>query len=192
MIRRLLFCFVWLGIMVSCNQQSRRIVSDEPIKSNIMGIELGSTTNSTAVERAFSKETGKWLFSQQEKIGNGSVIRVLSSGLDVYYGGTSWTYIDVQLDKDSKVFYIGFVSSYESLNKAKNQFEEMKAQLFQKYGQENNHGNQSVFWTDDTNLVGVSYEESSAINGNDRSFCTLYYVNIALSDAFERSNAPDI
>lgn len=101
-------------------------------------------------------------------------------------------YIDVQLDKESKVFYIGFVSSYESLDKAKNQFEEMREQLSQKYGKENNYGNQSVFWTDDTNSVGVFYEESSAINGNDRSFCTLYYANIALSDEFERSNAPDI
>ena len=192
MIKKLLLCFVCLGIMVSCNQQSKRIVSDKPIKSNIMGIELGSTTDCTAIESTFSKETGKLFFSQKEKIGTSSVIRAFPLGLDVYYGGDSWTYIDVQLDGDSKVFYIAFVSSYESLDKAKEKFDAMSEQLHQKYGKGNNNGEQLIFWTDNTNSVGVYYEESSAINGNDRCFSTMYYTNIALSDAFEESNVPDI
>ncbi len=50
----------------------------------------------------------------------------------------------------------------------------------------------SRFWTDDINSVGVSYEESSPLNGSDRSFCTLYYRNIALSNDFDKNNQPDI
>lgn len=183
---------VCLGIMVSCNQLSKRVVSDEPIKSNIMGIELGSTINRATVESTLSEETGKLFFCSQEKMGTGLVIRSFPMNFDVYYGGASWTYIDIQLNGDSKVIYMAFVSSYESLDKAKEQFDTMSEQLHQKYGKGNASGEQRLFWTDDTNSVGICYEESSAINGNDRCFCTMYYANIALSEAFEESNTPDI
>lgn len=65
--------------------------------------------------------------------------------------------------------------------------------LTQKYGQGNsNEEFQNIFWTDDTNSVGLTYVESSAINGNDRSFCSLYYVNRELAHALEEANTPDI
>ena len=192
MIKKLLSCFVCLSIMVSCDQLSKQVVSDEPIKSDIMGIELCSITNCTAIEKAFTEETGTSFLAQQEEIGTGSFIRLLPLGFDVYYGGASWTYIDVLLDEDSKVVYIAFVSSYESLDKAKKQFDMMREQLHQKYGKGNNQEEQFVLWTDHINSVGIHYEESSSINGNDRCFCTMYYTNIALSDAFDEANVPDI
>lgn len=192
MIKKLLSCFVCLSIMVSCDQLSKQVVSDEPIKSDIMGIELCSITNCTAIEKAFTEETGTSFLAQQEEIGTGSFIRLLPLSFDVYYGGASWTYIDVLLDEDSKVVYIAFVSSYESLDKAKKQFDMMREQLHQKYGKGNNQEEQFVLWTDNINSVGIHYEESSSINGNDRCFCTMYYTNIALSDAFDEANVPDI
>ena len=66
------------------------------------------------------------------------------------------------------------------------------ATLSQKYGQYNSYIEGNAFWTDDTNSVGVEYIESNAINGNDRSFASMYYVNIELAEEFEESLVPDV
>lgn len=39
---------------------------------------------------------------------------------------------------------------------------------------------------------GLLYESASFLDGSDRSFCYLYYTNIALSNKVEAENQPDI
>lgn len=190
--KRFLIYFACLAVAISCTQQPKRIVSSIPVKSNIMGIELGIKTNSCTIEGLLFDATGKFFVMQQENIGTGSVIRAITLSMDIYYGGASWSYIDVRLDENSKVFSIELVASYESLERAKDQFEMMSTLFGQKYGKGNKNGEQLIFWTDNINSVGVTYNESNAINGNDRSFCTVYYTNISLAEAFAKANTPDI
>lgn len=184
-----LFC---LFLLASCNMQQRRIVSETPIKSNIMGVELCTETSADEIVSTISEETGKFFFPQIEEVGTGTVVRLITLTMDIYYGGTSWSYIDVYLNEDSKVICVRFNASFESIDRAKAHFTMMKSTIEQTYGKGNEVDEAVTFWTDDTNSVRISYEESNAINGNDRSFCYMDYINIELSNEYEQANVPDV
>ena len=184
-----IFC---LFLLVSCNMQQKRIVSETPVKSNIMGVELRAETTADEIVSAITEETGKFFFPQIEEVGTGTVVRLITLTMDIYYGGASWSYIDVFLDEDSKVICIRLNASFESIDRAKEHFAVMKSILKQTYGKGNEVDENIAFWTDDTNSVRISYEESNAINGNDRSFCYMDYINIELFNEYEQANVPDV
>lgn len=185
--------FVAIFSLVSCNQSSKssRIVSSVPIKTNILGIELCKKITHGGVEDALMDKTEKYFLVTPQKNGNMEVYRSIPMGLNFNYGGLSWSYVDVGVTKDSEVFIINIVGSYESEESAKQQYDAAVAIFTQKYG-EGNVSENNTFWTDDVNSVGLTYYKSSALNGSDRSFCELYYVNRALSDRVEAENQPDI
>jgi hypothetical protein len=172
--------------------QQKRIVSETPVKSNILGVELCTETTADEIVSAITEETGKFFLPQIEEVGTGTVVRLVTLTMDIYYGGASWSYIDVFLDEDSKVICIRLNASFESIDRAKDHFTVMKSTLEQTYGKGNEVDDNIAFWTDDTNSVRISYEESSAINGNDRSFCYMDYINIELSNEYEQANVPDV
>lgn len=195
--RRLIsFAFILSAFIVlsSCsNGVQKRIVSDTPIKTEVMGLKLCDVSNEKTIENAISKEVGKNVMGESYKNGVGTVVRVFPVSLDINYGGLSWHYVDVSLNEDRKIVQIKLVGSYESIERAKEQFETATQIFTQKYGVGNNNEEyQLKFWTDNTNSVGLSYEESSSINGSDRCFCSLYYVNIELADALDKANTPDV
>lgn len=184
-----LFC---LFLLASCNMQQKRIVSETPVKSNILGVELCTETTADEIVSAITEETGKFFLPQIEEVGTGTVVRLITLTMDIYYGGASWSYIDVFLDEDSKVICIRLNASFESIDRAKEHFAVMKSILTQTYGKGNEVDENIAFWTDDTNSVRISYEESNAINGNDRSFCYMDYINIELFNEYEQANVPDV
>lgn len=184
-----LFC---LFLLASCNMQQKRIVSETPVKSNILGVELCTETTADEIVSAITEETGKFFLPQIEEVGTGTVVRLVTLTMDIYYGGASWSYIDVFLDEDSKVICIRLNASFESIDRAKDHFTVMKSTLEQTYGKGNEIDENIAFWTDDTNSVRISYEESNAINGNDRSFCYMDYINIELFNEYEQANVPDV
>ena len=188
------FIFAALFVIVSCgNVVNNRIVSDIPIKTEVCGLKLGEQSSQKAIENALSKEVGKSVYGDSQKDGVGTTVRVFPISLDINYGGLSWHYLDVSLNDNKQIVQITLVGSFENIERAKEQFAAAKEIFTQKYGKGNsNEEYQNVFWTDDTNSVGITYKESSAINGNDRSFCSLYYVNIDLANALEEANTPDI
>jgi hypothetical protein len=187
-----IFCVFLVAIigLISCNQSSR-IVSSVPIKTEVLGIELCKKITQRGIEKALMDKTGKYFWVTSETDGNVSGYRSVARDLNFYYGGLSWMYIDVRMTKDSEVFKIDIVGSYESEESAKKQYDAAVAIFTKKYG-EGNVSENKTFWTDDTNSVGLSYGKSSALNGSDRSFCCLCYSNNALSDRVESENQPDI
>ena len=138
-------------------------------------------------------KTEKYFLVTPQKNGNVEVYRSIPFGLNFNfnYGGLSWSYVDVGVTKNSEVYVINIVGSYESEASAKQQYDAAVAIFTQKYG-EGNVSENNTFWTDDVNSVGLTYYTSSALNGSDRSFCVLYYVNRALSDQVQAENQPDI
>ena len=175
------------------NNTPKRIVSEVPIKTEVLGLKLGDVSSEKAVEKALTKATGKYVLTESQKNGIATVVRAIPTSLEIAYGGLSWHYVDVTLDKEKKIAQIAIVASFENIERAKEQFNAAGQVFTQKYGQGNiNQEAQNAFWTDDTNSVGLSYMESSAINGKDRSFCTLYYVNRDLYNALEEANIPDV
>ena len=175
------------------NNTPKRIVSEVPIKTEVLGLKLGDVSSEKAVEKALAKATGKYVLTESQKNGIATVVRAIPTSLEIAYGGLSWHYVDVTLDKEKKITQIAIVASFENIERAKEQFNTAGQVFTQKYGQGNiNQEAQNAFWTDDTNSVGLSYMESSAINGEDRSFCTLYYVNRDLYNALEEANIPDV
>ena len=178
----------------SCgNNTPKRIVSEVPIKTEVLGLKLCDVSSESAIEKAITKATDKIVLISSEKNGVGTNVRVLPVPMDLNYGGLPWHYVNVTLNEDKQIVSISIVASYENIERAKEQFNAATQVFTQKYGKGNlNEEYQTIFWTDDTNSVGLRYEESSAINGNDRSFCTLYYVNRELSTALEKANTPDV
>lgn len=188
-----LVLFVAIFCLASCNQSGRssRIVSSIPIKTDILGIELCKKMTRGEVEDALMDKTDKYFLITPQKNGNVEVYRSIPMDMNFSYGGLSWSYVDVTVTKDSEVYVISIVGSYESEESAKQQYDAAVAIFSQKYGAGNVSEN-ITFWTDDVNSVGLTYYKSSALNGSDRSFCELYYVNRALSDKVEAENQPDI
>lgn len=175
------------------NNTQKRIVSEVPIKTEVLGLKLGDVSSEKAVEKALTKATGKYVLTESQKNGIATVVRAIPTSLEIAYGGLSWHYVDVTLDKEKKIAQIAIVASFENIERAKEQFNTAGQVFTQKYGQGNvNQEAQNAFWTDDTNSVGLSYMESSALNGEDRSFCTLYYVSRELYTALEEANIPDV
>ena len=190
-----IFCVFLVAIigLTSCNQLSKssRIVSSVPIKTEILGIELCKKITHGGVEDALMNKTDKYFLVTPQKNGNVEVYRSIPFGLNFNYGGLSWSYVDVGVTKNSEVYVINIVGSYESEESAKQQYDAAVAIFTQKYGKGNVSEN-NTFWTDDVNSVGLTYYKSSALNGSDRSFCELYYVNRELSNRVEAENQPDI
>ena len=176
--------------LVSCNQ-NKRIVSEVPIKTEVLGIQLCKHMTSGDVEDALADNTDLYFLTMPQKNGNIEFYRSMPMGLSLNYGGLTWTYIDVGVTKDSEVYVVNLVGSYESVENAKQQYDSAVAIFTQKYGKGNASEN-NIFWTDDVNSVGLTYSESSSLIGSDRSFCELYYVNIALSNKVQEENQPDI
>lgn len=172
--------FIAICGLLSCSR-SKRIVTDIPIKTDILGIELCKKMTFGEVQDVLMRKTDKYFYAQTQKVDNKEHCRFYPMDLNLIYGGLSWTYIDVLATNDSEVYYLNLVGSYESVERAKQQYDLAVAIFTKKYGKGNISEN-NTFWTDNVNSVGLTYKESSSLNGSDRSFCSLYYINIELDD----------
>ncbi len=170
---------------VSCGSDGyRRIVSQTPIKTEVLGLNLCEESSERAIKKAIYTAADNNVYTDNHKDKTGSIVRVVPHSLELYYGSYPWMYVDVYLNGEGKITEIQMTASFESVEMAMKRYKDVVLLFEQKYGKGNvSPSDQLTFWTDDINSVGVKYEESSAINGNDRSFCTLYYVNIELADA---------
>ena len=178
--------------IVSCNG-SRRIVSDTPVKSEVLGIELCTKMSMSEIENALMEHTEKFFFTTSERVNNYRVYRSMPLGLNFSYGNMTWMYCDVLVTDEDEVVTIQLAGSYENLDYAEKQYKKAVELFTNKYGKANvSDDNKLSFWTDDVNTIGVQYYNSNALNGNDRSFCELYYANIALSDKTTKENELDI
>jgi len=183
-----------LLVVAGCNQKApTRIVSQQPVKTEILGLTLCDKTDDKKVEKALQNATGEYVITDSQRDQTGKIIRAIPASLSFSYGGYSWTYVDVNLDGENSIATIALTASYENVENAKRQYEQVVATFEQKYGKGNVHPEgQLMFWTDDVNSVGVYYQKSASIDGGDRSFCTLYYTNIALADKLDEQNMSDI
>lgn len=185
--------FVFLVVifsLISCNQ-SKKIVTDIPIKTDILGVKLCEEMSISDVRYALMDHTDQYFETTTQKNGNVEIYRNFPTELNFNYGGLSWSYIDVSVTKDSEVYVLSLVGSYESEESAKQQYDSAVAIFTQKYGKGNVSEN-NTFWTDNVNSVGLIYYKSSAIDGSDRSFCELAYANRGLLEKVAAENQPDI
>lgn len=191
-----LVAFILLFVTVGCNQNQKaptRIVSQQAVKTDILGLTLCDKTNEKKVEKALQNAIDEYIITDSQKAQTCKLIRAIPSSLSFFYAGCAWTYVDVTLDGDDNITAIGLTASYENIENAKRQYEQIVSTFEQKYGKGNVHPEgQLTFWTDDVNSVGVYYQESASIDGSDRSFCSLYYTNIALSDKLDAQYMSDI
>ena len=177
--------------LLSCNQTSR-VVTEVPIKTNILGVELCKKTTSLEVSEALMKITNKLFIPMPQKNGTIEVYRMMPIGMNFTYGGLSWSYVDVGVTKEKEVYTVYMIGSDESIESAKQQYDAAVEIFSQKYGKGNKTNEDGIFWTDDVNSIGLRYYASSSLDGSDRSFCELYYINIALANKVEEENQPDI
>ena len=180
-------------LLLSCvGQTNNRVISSIPINDEIMGLKLGAKSSENDIQKMISQATGDSFFLSNSKLGPGISVRAISTDFDFSFGGFSWSYADFLLNEESVLYELSFIRSYENIERAKEQFEQIIATLTQKYGRSNRPNESTAFWTDDTVSVGTMYEEASAIDGNDRCFCHLYYVNISLTERARDAATSDL
>lgn len=176
-----------LSLFISCgNGTGNIVITDTAITSEVLGIKLCEKADKESIENAISKSTDNVYFTYEEKVGQGSGIRCMPVNMSINFGGQTWNYCDVHLNSESAIYEVDLVASFESVERAKDRFDTMVTKLSEKYGKGNVDASEA-FWTDGENAIGLSYSESSAINGNDRSFCTLFYINRNLAREFEET-----
>lgn len=176
--------------VVSCNLTGK-IITDTPVKTNILGIELCKNMTSDEVADSLTRNTENLFLSMPIKKGTIEVYRSFPMGLYFTYGGLSWSYVDVFVTNEI-VYMISLVDSYESVENAKQKYDSAIDLFTQKYGKGNLADKSSTFWTDNVNTVVLRHGASSALDGSDRSFCELCYINVALTDKVNKENQPDI
>ena len=93
------------------NNTPKRIVSEVPIKTEVLGLKLGDVSSEDAVETALTKATGKYVLTESQKNGIATVVRAIPTSLEISYGGLSWHYVDVTLDKEKKIALLSDLSS---------------------------------------------------------------------------------
>lgn len=175
------------------NKEEERILSDKPIKTEVLGLKLCDVCERATINSTISKTQSLWFTSEQQDFGAYSTVRCSPNAAQFPYGGMAWHYVDVDLNQKSQIVRITLMASYESLDQAKDHFEGAKGILSNKYGKGNDRQEGTcMLWTDNTNTVGTFYYEGSTIYGQDRSFCGMYYINIALADAVEAASQPDV
>lgn len=175
------------------NNPTKQVVSEVPIKTEVLSLKLCEKSSERAIKKAIAKETDAYVLTQNQKYGIANVVRVVPISLEIAYGGLSWHYVDVALNQDNQIVQISIAASYESIDRAKEQFDAACPVFTQKYGKGNFYKDElKAFWTDNINGIELSYEESSSISGDDRCFCTLRYLNKDLYEALEKANTPDV
>ena len=59
------------------NNTPKRIVSEVPIKTEVLGLKLGDVSSENAVETALTKATGKYVLTESQKNGIATVVRAI-------------------------------------------------------------------------------------------------------------------
>lgn len=179
-------------LVASCGgNSSKRVVSETPINTEVLGLKLCEESDEYDIISALEDFADKNI-SVFDRAQNGAGLTIRTyvstwSGVDkFYYGGCSWNNADVYLDADNRIYSVSVTNSFEKIERAKEQYDSMVALLIQKYGM-GNIGEQYTLWTDDTNIVRVSYYTSTTLGGDEKNFCQVFYTNIALAEAVESS-----
>lgn len=187
--KKLFTIIVAIFSLTSCNQP-RKIVTDVPIKANILGVELCEKMTFNEVQNALYVNCDNYFYTETYKDGNVEVYSFADSDIFIF-GGLSWVQFDTYISKNFGVYKVRLVGSFETLEGAKKHYDSAVEIFAQKYGKGNVRENY-IFWTDNVNSVELSYEKSSAIDGSDRSFCILSYSNNELVEKVKSENQPDI
>lgn len=188
------FFSLFLILVIACGDKvPKRIITDIPIKTEILGMKLCAISSAHEVERVISKASDTYVWSENQKMDSGFVVRVFATMLPISYGGFSWHCVDVCLNESNKIVSITLSASYESIDIAKEHFDAAEKIFTQKYGKGNlDEKNHSHLWTDEINFVGLQYTESATIGGDNRCFCILQYANNELFKDLQRANTPDV
>lgn len=170
------------------------IISDKPIKSEILGLKLGEAPNAFDIHGAICGATKKMFTPSSQRFKEYYTFRYTPDQPPFYYGGIPWHYIDIDFNNDEQIVRVTLMGSFESLDQAKKSYDQSKNVLTKKYGK-GNEGEEgdSIYWTDTITTVGAFYYQGNTIYGQDRSFCGMFYVNNMLGSEIEAAmEEPDV
>lgn len=189
--KRFLTIIFAIAIFVACNP-NKRIVSTVPIKTKVLGVELcKQMTEDEIVDILEENSNISFLDYTEHENASTYIFGSYSEYHSIEYGGLVWDYVIISTSEESNVFSIQLQSVFESIETAKQQYDITTNLFSQKYGKFNSF-EQGAFWTDDTNSVRVYYYKGKAMDGTDRYYCILDYVNIDIKDRIEADNQSDI
>lgn len=192
--KKFLICLLLSVCFASCNSEKKIHVSEVPIKTNVLGIELCKKVNYRQIDDILYSATKKEFYIQEELISDNIIVyRCLPYNFSFYYGGQSWSYIDIRTI-NKQVYNITIYGSYTNINGAQKQYDSILMPFEEKYGKSNFIENDTTIrnacWTDNINSISLAYYEGNSVNGNSRSFCELGYSNNELYN--QVSNKRDI
>ena len=183
--KKFLICLLLSVCFASCNSEKKINVSEVPIKTNVLGVEMGQKvdiyfTYNLWIEPMFL--TGGLVFTPSFEQITPNIVSYTcwpKSKDCYYYGGVQWNYLTICTIKNKIVFDITLRGSYDTIEDAKTQYNNVLIKVSEIYGKGNIVQN-GTMWTDMVNFIILSSYEDKAENGSIRGFCDLRYRNIEL------------
>ncbi len=179
-----------------CDAQTPRI-TQTPIKTDILGLTLGAISSEEDIINSLKRETGFSIDVVRQRQGSGIAYALTphqsSSSYDLFfYAGCGWDCVIVMLDKDNKIYQIGFDFISSDPEPTWDRYTKMARLFTQKYGTKAIDSDTGFCWCDLTSFITLEYKKGTSIGKTDRYYCTLYYFNLQLYNANNASNVPDI
>ncbi len=195
----IIFTF-FLSFSPFCDAQTQRInqrITQTSIKTDILGLTLGAKSSEEDIINRLTRETGFPIKAIRQRQGSGIAYALgprnnSSSNDKFFYAGCSWDYAVVRLDKDNRIYQIGFEITSADPEPARDRYTDMVKLFIQKYGRGAMESDTSFGWTDLTSMITLEYTKATSRGETDRYYCQLYYYNVQLFNANNASNAPDI
>lgn len=182
--KKILICLMLSICFASCNSEKKINVSEVPIKTNILGIEMEQKmdidcSHTLWVPPTFT--TGGILFTPKFEQISPNIVGYICwpTTKDHYYcGGFKWSYLTI-CTINQTVYDITLTGSYSTIEEAKTQYNNVLKTLSGIYGKGNINQDKAM-WTDMINYIALYYCEDRTKNDNIRGFCELRYRNIEL------------
>lgn len=180
--KQFLLAFSVTAMLVACQSEPPRIVSDQTVDDVIMGAELCQSVSEPTVIRSFEQAGMQDVHARNFTYGSSNHLMVFPSSDDgLVFGGCRWDYADYCKDPSGDLYAVVFENFFKSRKQALEQYKNVTRLVGGKHGKANfirSKASCTSMWTDDTNSVGVSVHKD--LSNEDKWTCTFYYVNIAL------------
>lgn len=167
---------------ISCSSENKINVSEVPINTNIMGIELLSKMQYYQMYDKLECYTDTSFYTQQGKVDNFKVYQFIPYNkwympCGFVYGTLTWNYIEVVINSNSQIVAICMIKTLEKEETVKHHFTTMTNIISEKYGTPNTIDEKSLYWTDKINYIDLEYNVDVTLSGTEKYFCVIRYKN---------------
>jgi len=186
-------------LFASCNGD-KTVKTNVPIPTEFAGFVLKGCYTKQECEKAFEKYIETIAIVDENNYGTGKIYNLVPlsflSRETFSFGGYNWTYLRLFVNDKDMLTGMQFTFTADEFEPITDQYMSLKEALSDKYGRarEAKDKDKSRYcrWTDGKTLLVLSVEESTTVDGETKSFCTLNYYDWELQSDLENSGKTEL